>query len=98
MFKKQFILNVKKSYKLTKRTTKTEKNEKSWKILKIYNILNFKTILYKVTFLGNKNHSIFNHKLMRLVNTLRLPKELKKTGKKSNFKKMSEKIFEAIKK
>ena len=61
--------------KLTKRTTKTEKNKKSWKILKIYNIINFETIRYKLTASGNLIHSILNYKLMRVVITVRVPKE-----------------------
>ena len=59
-------------YKLMKRTTNAEKTEKS---SKIYNIKNFKTIRYKVTASGNMIHSIFNYKLMRPVNNLRLPKD-----------------------
>ena len=66
---------IRKSHKLTKRTTKTEKNDKSFKILSIYNIINIKTIGYKLTASDNIIHSIFKYKLMRMVNTLRLPKE-----------------------
>ena len=66
---------MRKSHKLTKRTTKTEKNDKSFKILNIYNIINFKTIRYKLTASGNIIYSFFNYKMMRMVNTLRLPKE-----------------------
>ena len=66
---------MRKSHKLTKRTTKTEKTNKSFKILSIYDIIKFKTILYKLTASGNIIYSIFNYKLMRMVNTLRLPKE-----------------------
>ena len=59
-------------YKLTKRTKNTKKIEKS---SKIYNITNFKTIRYKLTASGNINYSIFNYKLLRPVNKLRLPEE-----------------------
>ena len=59
-------------YKLMKRTTTTEKIEKS---SKNYNITNFKTIRYKPTASSNIIQSIFNYKLMRPVNILRLPKE-----------------------
>ena len=81
--------------KLTKRTTKTEKNEKSWKILKIYNIINFKTIRYELTASGNLIDSILKYKLMRLVNTVRVPKEKKQRQKEQNQKKLSKKIIEA---
>ena len=66
---------MRKSHKLTKRTTKFEKNDNSFKILSICNIINFNTIRYKLTASGNIIYSIFNYKLMRMVNTLRLPKE-----------------------
>ena len=66
---------MRKSHKLTKRTAKTEKNDKSFKTLSVYNIINFKTIRYKLTASSNITYSIFNYKLMRMVNTLRLPKE-----------------------
>ena len=66
---------MRKSHKLTKRTTKTEKKDKSFKILSTYNIIIFKTIRYKLTASGNIIYAIFNYKLMRMVNTLRLPKE-----------------------
>ena len=59
-------------YKLMKRTTNTEKKEK---YSKIYDITNFKTIRYKLTAVGNIIHSIFNYKLLRPVNKLRLHKE-----------------------
>ena len=56
-------------------------------------IINFKTIRYKLSALGNTIHSIFNYKLLRPVCKLRLPKE-----KKTAIKKLSEKSVEGIKK
>ena len=44
------------SYNLTKRTTKTEKFEKNFNMI----IINFKTIRYKLTALGNFVHSMLN--------------------------------------
>ena len=61
------------SYNLTKRTTKFEKFENYLKML----IINFKTIRYVLTALGNIFHSIPNDKPMRLVSNLRLLKEQK---------------------
>ena len=48
------------SNKLMKKTTKTETSEKKLKIC----IINFKTILYKLSALGNIIHLNFNYKLM----------------------------------
>ena len=80
IFKKQVIVwdlsMMKKITSWRKEPQKLKKkNEKSWKLLKMYIIINFKTIRCKVTALGNIIHLILNYKLMRLVNTLRLPKE-----------------------
>ena len=66
-------LSMKISYNLTKRTRKTKKFEKK---LKMY-LINFKTISYKLSALGNIIHSIFNYKPMRPVSKLRLLKNKK---------------------
>ena len=73
---------------LTKRKT-IEKFEKN---LKTY-IINFKTIRYKLTALGNIIPLVPNYKLMRAVSNFRLPKEQKqaKTAKNQE-KKLSEKF------
>ena len=56
-----------------------KKNNKNWKFGKIFQSVdqNFKIIRYKLTALGNINHSILNYKAMRPVINLRLPKEQK---------------------
>ena len=71
-----------KKYNLTKKTTKTEKFENH---LKMY-IINFKTIRYELTPLGNIIHSILNYKFMRLVSNLGLRKE-QKQAKTANSRK-----------
>ena len=54
---------------------KNNKNKKNLKSLKINNIINFKTIRYKLTALGNIIHSILNYRLMRPVSVLRQTQE-----------------------
>ena len=82
-----------KRYNLTEKTTKTVKFEK---YLKMY-IVNFKTIPYKLTALGNIIHSIINHKLMRPVSSLRLPKNKNRQKTANSRKKFTEKSVEGIK-
>ena len=86
---------MKVSYKLTKDETKLERFEKK---LKTY-IINFKTICYKLSALGNIIHSFFNYTFMRPVSNLRLPKEQKNRKKAANsWKKLSEKSVKGIEK
>ena len=58
--------------------------------MKIYDIINFDTTRYKMTASGNIDLWIFNYKLLKPVNILRLPKDLKKQAKTANSKKKNE--------
>ena len=67
------------SYKLTKTTTKAEKKRKILIIFKMYSIKSFESKRYKLTALRKTIQSILNHKLVRPVSILWLPK-VQKTG------------------
>ena len=70
---------------------KNNKNWNVWKNLKKYSIMNFETIRYKPTALGNIIQSMVNYEFMSALSILRLPKE--KRAKTANSR-----SFEAIRK